>query len=100
MGKRPSRTKPLSDHWVVGRSGAKSAPRYRPSGRTTWTKSVRSCAAGPLPALGNVYLAAGHGMLGVSLSPATGRLMAELMCGQTPHVDPAPYATNALPLIA
>lgn len=49
---------------------------------------------GPLPALGNVYLAAGHGMLGVSLSPATGRLVTELMCGQTPHVDPAPYAVG------
>jgi len=49
---------------------------------------------GPLPAIENVYLAAGHGMLGVSMSPATGRLLAELMCGQTPHLDPAPYAVG------
>jgi D-amino-acid dehydrogenase len=46
------------------------------------------------PALDNVYLAAGHGMLGVSMSPATGKLLAELMCGQTPHVDPQPYAVD------
>jgi D-amino-acid dehydrogenase len=46
---------------------------------------------GPVPALDNVYLAAGHGMLGVSMSPATGKLVAELMTGQHPHVDPRPY---------
>jgi D-amino-acid dehydrogenase len=47
---------------------------------------------GRLPLLDNVYLAAGHGMLGVSMSPATGQLVAELLTGQTPHVDPNPYA--------
>ena len=49
---------------------------------------------GPVPAIGNVYLAAGHGMLGVSMSPATGRLVAELVSGQTPHIDPQPYAVG------
>jgi D-amino-acid dehydrogenase len=49
---------------------------------------------GPVPAMGNVYLAAGHGMLGVSMSPATGRLVAELVTGQTPHLDPQPYAVD------
>jgi D-amino-acid dehydrogenase len=46
---------------------------------------------GPAPALDNIYVAAGHGMLGVSMSPATGKLVAELMTGQNPHVDPQPY---------
>jgi D-amino-acid dehydrogenase len=46
---------------------------------------------GGVGAFDNVYVAAGHGMLGVSMSPATGRLIAELMTGQTPHVDPRPY---------
>jgi D-amino-acid dehydrogenase len=49
---------------------------------------------GPVPAIENVYLAAGHGMLGVSMSPATGRLVAELASGQTPHIDPQPYAVG------
>jgi D-amino-acid dehydrogenase len=49
---------------------------------------------GSAPALDNVYLAAGHGVLGVSMSPATGRLVAELMTGQTPHLDPGPYAVG------
>jgi D-amino-acid dehydrogenase len=49
---------------------------------------------GRVPAFDNVYVAAGHGMLGVSMSPATGRLVAELVSGDTPHVDPQPYAVG------
>ncbi|HEV3120197.1 MAG TPA: FAD-binding oxidoreductase, partial [Gemmataceae bacterium] len=43
------------------------------------------------PALDNVMIAAGHNMLGLSMAPATGKLVAELLAGQTPHVDPTPY---------
>jgi D-amino-acid dehydrogenase len=43
------------------------------------------------PRLGNVVIAAGHSMLGLSMAPATGKLVAELLDGATPHVDPAPY---------
>jgi D-amino-acid dehydrogenase len=46
---------------------------------------------GPVPRWENVLLAAGHGMLGVSMAPGTGRLVAELITGQVPHLDPAPY---------
>jgi D-amino-acid dehydrogenase len=49
---------------------------------------------GHLPAFDNVYLAAGHGMLGVSMAPATGKLIAELLTGQPSHIDPAPYAVS------
>jgi D-amino-acid dehydrogenase len=44
------------------------------------------------PALGNVLIAAGHSMLGVAMAPATGKLVAELLTGSTPHVDPAAYS--------
>jgi D-amino-acid dehydrogenase len=50
-----------------------------------------------LPALGrspkhrHVWLAAGHGMLGISMSSASGQLMADLMTGRAPAIDPAPY---------
>ena len=43
------------------------------------------------PALGNVWVAAGHNMLGLSMAPATGKLVAELLTGRAPHLDPAPY---------
>lgn len=44
------------------------------------------------PAMRNVYIAAGHNMLGLSMAPATGKLIAELLSGTTLHVDPAPYS--------
>ncbi len=43
------------------------------------------------PALDNVIIAAGHNMLGLSMAPATGKLVAEMVNGATPHIDPAPY---------
>jgi D-amino-acid dehydrogenase len=46
---------------------------------------------GPVPAYDNVHVAAGHGMLGVSMSPATGKLIAEMLTGQIPHLDPHPF---------
>ena len=49
---------------------------------------------GRVPAISNAYLAAGHGMLGVTLAPGTGRLLADLVTGTTPHVDPQPYAVD------
>ena len=47
---------------------------------------------GRAPGQPHLWLATGHGMLGVSMSPATGRLLAELVVGQAPHIDPAPYS--------
>lgn len=49
---------------------------------------------GPTPAYANVLLAAGHNMLGLSMAPATGQLIAELLNGAKPHLDPAPYAVT------
>jgi D-amino-acid dehydrogenase len=39
----------------------------------------------------NVYIAAGHNMLGLSMAPATGKLVAEMLEGKQTHLDPAPY---------
>jgi D-amino-acid dehydrogenase len=49
---------------------------------------------GPSPALANVWIAAGHNMLGLSMAPATGRLVAELIAGEEPHVEPKPYSAS------
>ncbi|MDH5829573.1 FAD-dependent oxidoreductase [Luteimonas sp. M1R5S18] len=46
---------------------------------------------GRAPGFERLWLATGHGMLGVSMSPASGRLLAELVCGESPHIDPTPY---------
>jgi D-amino-acid dehydrogenase len=47
---------------------------------------------GRAPGHEHLWLVTGHGMLGVSMSPATGRLLAELVTGQAPHLDPLPYS--------
>lgn len=46
---------------------------------------------GRSPRHGNVWLAAGHGMLGISMSAATGQLMADMMTRRPPAIDPTPY---------
>lgn len=46
------------------------------------------------PAWQNVWIAAGHNMLGLSMSPATGRLVAEMINDQPPHVDAKPYSAT------
>ncbi len=47
---------------------------------------------GLAPAADNLWVAAGHNMLGLSMAPATGKLVAELVAGEKPHVDPAAYS--------
>ncbi len=49
---------------------------------------------GRSPTLDNVWVAAGHNMLGLSMAPATGKLVAELLGGHPPHVDPVPFAVG------
>jgi D-amino-acid dehydrogenase len=44
------------------------------------------------PALSNVLIAAGHNMLGLSMAPATGKLVSEMLCDDKPHIDPRPYS--------
>ena len=46
------------------------------------------------PALSNVWIAAGHGMLGLSMATGTGRLVSELIRGEPPHIDPSHFAIS------
>jgi D-amino-acid dehydrogenase len=56
-------------------------------------RGLRPCTPDGLPALGrprrwrNVVVAAGHAMLGLSLGPITGQIVAQLVTGQAPSVD-------------
>lgn len=47
---------------------------------------------GPSTRWSNLHLATAHGMLGVSMSAATGELVAAQLGGTTPVLDPLPYA--------
>lgn len=46
---------------------------------------------GRAPSLSGLWLAFGHGHMGLSFAAVTGRLIAEMMTGATPFCDPAPY---------
>jgi D-amino-acid dehydrogenase len=46
---------------------------------------------GPVPDRNGLWLAAGHAHWGLTLGPVTGLLLADLIAGETPFCDPAPY---------
>ena len=58
---------------------------------------ARPCTADMLPVLGaaprhrGLWFNFGHAHQGFTLGPVTGRLLAELISGERPFVDPAPY---------
>ena len=60
----------------------------------------RPCFADSRPVIGRapgqrgLWLACGHGHWGLTLGPATGRLIAEMITGSTPFCDPAPYGAE------
>jgi D-amino-acid dehydrogenase len=47
---------------------------------------------GPAPRLRSLWLATGHGMMGLGMSAVTGELLADLICGRAPAFDPAPVS--------
>ena len=78
---------------------AKAIPQYLPSYQVqmpdqsqVW-KGLRPCSPDGLPYIGrlskfpNVHIAAGHAMMGVSLGPATGKLIAESIGNQAPSIE-------------
>jgi D-amino-acid dehydrogenase len=46
---------------------------------------------GPVPGRDGLWLATGHGMMGMGMSAGTGQLLADLITGRPPAIDPAPY---------
>jgi D-amino-acid dehydrogenase len=74
-------------------------PLGQPVETTPWMGS-RPCLPDSRPIIGRapghdgLWLAFGHAHWGMTLGPATGRLVAEMMAGETPFVDPAPYAAE------
>jgi D-amino-acid dehydrogenase len=61
---------------------------------------ARPCFPDSRPVIGRaprhdgLWLACGHAHWGLTLGPATGRLIAEMMTGATPYCDPQPYAAE------
>jgi len=63
-------------------------------------RGLRPCVPDGMPMIGrgrgaaNVWVATGHQMTGLKTAPATGRLLAELMTGETPSFDQAPFRAD------
>ena len=61
---------------------------------------ARPCLPDMLPVIGKaprhagLWFDFGHQHHGLTLGPATGRLLAEMMTGETPFADPAPFAVE------
>jgi D-amino-acid dehydrogenase len=53
---------------------------------------------GPVPARPGLWLATGHGMMGIGMSTGTAQLLADLITGQAPAIDPAPYRPDRFAL--
>jgi D-amino-acid dehydrogenase len=49
---------------------------------------------GPAPRHDNLWFAFGHAHHGLTLGPVTGRLVAELVTGRPPFIDPVPYRAD------
>ncbi len=66
------------------------------TGQQVWS-GLRPCTPDSLPYLGrvrpyvNLSVACGHGYIGMGLAPATGKLIAQIIAGQPPDIDPAPF---------
>jgi D-amino-acid dehydrogenase len=60
-------------------------------------RGLRPCTPDGMPVIGrakgrgDVWLAVGHQMAGLKTAPATGLLLAQLMAGEKPSFDPAPF---------
>ena len=63
-------------------------------------RGLRPCTPDGVPIIGrvpgfdNVVVATGHQMLGLQTAPATASLVADLVAGQTPIVDPQPFRVD------
>ena len=61
---------------------------------------ARPCLPDMLPVIGRaprhagLWFDFGHQHHGLTLGPATGRLLAEMMTGETPFADPQPFAVE------
>jgi D-amino-acid dehydrogenase len=77
------------------KSVTKYFPKFSPDnfeGIQPW-RGLRPCSPDGLPYLGrtqkfsNLILATGHAMMGMSLSPITGKMVSEIVSGEKPSFD-------------
>jgi D-amino-acid dehydrogenase len=71
----------------------------RPVVTALW-RGLRPCTPDGMPLIGrargkgDVWLATGHQMVGLKTATGTGVLLAQLMTGESPQFDPAPFRAD------
>jgi D-amino-acid dehydrogenase len=78
---------------AVGRTFSAFYPGYTPAVPAKVSAGLRPCSPDGLPYIGrvrgwdNLTIATGHGMMGMSLGPATGRIVSDILSGRKPPMD-------------
>lgn len=91
---RPERIAPLAA--ALREVYPRLAGAIDPASGAPWA-GLRPVSADGLPFIGptrvaGLHVNAGHGALGFTHAAGSGRLMADLLCGTPPALDPAPYS--------
>jgi D-amino-acid dehydrogenase len=89
----------VSDRRVAGirRTVDAYLPRLEPTPVIETWSGFRPCTPDSLPFIGraggyaNLSVACGHGYIGMGLAPGTGELLAQILTGERPGTDPAPF---------
>jgi D-amino-acid dehydrogenase len=98
FARRDAPPTPIQLQWALPRAGA-----LFPLGDAVDAKpwmGARPCLPDMLPVIGKaprhagLWFDFGHQHHGLTLGPATGRLLAEMMTGETPFADPRPFAVE------
>jgi len=85
---------------AIQRAAERGLPSLRGRRVLEVWRGLRPCTPDGLPIVGrpaglaNVTLATGHAMMGLTLAPITGRLVAELLAGERPSLDLRPLSPN------
>jgi D-amino-acid dehydrogenase len=84
---------------AIRRGATQYLPQIEAKREEVW-RGLRPCTPDGLPIIGrsrnfsNLVIASGHGTLGVSTSPITGKLVAQLVCGEPLDFDIQPLSPD------
>lgn len=84
---------------VLARRAGRLFPDLQAGGAERWMGFRPSMpdslpVLGPVPGLDNAWLAFGHGHVGVTLAARSAELIADLVAGRRPRVDPFPFRAD------
>ena len=88
----------LSEALIIAPGIADCSFREARVGLRPWSPD-RLPAIGKLPGIGNGWICSGHGPSGLTLGPYSGDLIAQMVTGADPEIDPTPYSPSRWPIL-